>query len=177
MKRFVLCMGIVLAMGLSGCKSVLPEKKPDLEKSFSAEIRLKIGNENISGSISRIDENCWTLEIAEPYALEGLTVTMNEEGTKLSMLGFEAAADFSDCAVSGLKHIARVYEIAADNSEGFAENAFVGTDGSGEYTVYLDESGNLKGIRTESIIAELSGWTEKEAEIITLSEENDFVIE
>ncbi len=180
MKRFILCTGIVLALGMTGCTAAIPNKKPDLEKSFSAEVKMKVGSEALSGCISRLGEEQWELKVSEPFALEGLTVTMDSEGTKLSMLGFEAQADFSDSALSGLKLVAEAYEKAADSVDGFVDNAFSGTNENGCYSVYLDENGVIKGITVDdyNIEVQFSGWAERDETAVTsVSEENPLIVE
>lgn len=143
MKRFISLLCLSSVMLFSGCDNNILNPAPELEKSFRADIKLKIGDENILGQVCRYGENSWELDISEPFPLQGLKVTIDSDGTKFSMLGFEAEADFSDNAVSGLRLLADIYELAADNAAGFTENSLSGTSESGDYTVTLDEDGNL----------------------------------
>lgn len=175
MKRFIFCMAAAAMMVASGCSTPIVQAKPDIDKCFTAEAEIKIGGDVLSGSISRKDEGCWELCVTEPFPLEGLTVTVDEEGTKLSMLGMEANADFSDNASSAVRLITEAFESAADNAEGYAENAFKGTNENGGFVITVDENGVPTGINLSGhgIAVKLSEWVEMEVN----AEEGEAVLE
>ncbi len=162
MKRFIFCIGLASVMTLSACSAQLMTAKPDLEKSFCAEAEIKAGGETIKGKLTRKAENYWELQVTEPFALEGLTAVMDNEGTKLSMFGYEADVDFSENAVSALRLIAEAYESAADNAGGFKEKICDGTNENGNYTVLVDEEGKpaALSIPQAKVSVQLSEWTE-----------------
>lgn len=169
MKRFIFYVALTGIMTLSGCTGI-PEKAPDINKSFSAEAEISIGNEKITGRLSRLSEKSWELEIAEPFALGGAVVTFGENGTKISMGGFEAAADITDGTASALKSIACAFDGAVKDGVTFENNTFSGTESFGEYTVTVDEKGIPEGISIpgERIAVSLSEWTECAEEDITV---------
>lgn len=166
MKRFIFCMAAAGIMAVSGCSSHIASSKPDIDKCFTAEAQIKIGGEVLSGTVSRKAEGCWELCVAEPFALEGLTVTVEGETTRLSMMGMEASADFSDNASSAVRLMAQAFEWAADNGECYTENTFQGTNENGGFVITVDESGVPTGISLSGhgIAVKLSEWTEMKTE-------------
>ena len=161
-------------MAVSGCSSPAAASKPDIDKCFTAEAEIKIGGEVLSGNISRKSEGCWELCVTEPFALEGLTVTVDGDTTRLSMLGMEASADFSDNALSAVRLMTEAFEWAADN-ECYTENTFQGTNENGGFVITVDEGGTPTGISLSGhgIAVKLSEWTETEAQ----TAEEELVIE
>ncbi len=152
-------------MGASGCSAVIPEKQPDLDKCFSAEAEITVGGESITGLISRLSENCWELKISAPFALEGVTVTADDEGTKLIMGDFEASADTSDGTISALRLVADAFEAAADGTGAYENSILNGTASCGAYSFSFGSSGAPESLKLfeHSITVKLSEWTEIEA--------------
>ena len=176
MKRFIFCTGLACVMTFSGCSAQLMTAVPDLEKSFCAEAEIKTGGEALKGKLIRKAENCWELQVAEPFALEGLTVTIENEETTFSMFGYEANTDFSEKAVSALRLIAEAYESAADNKGGFTDKKCEGTNENGSYAVIVDDDGRVTGISAPEAAVQLSEWTEY-TDSTTENEEDILIVE
>lgn len=160
MKRLApfLLSGIIL---LSGC-SVNPLKTgPELKETFSAETEITLGNETFKGKLTRHAENDWELKIAEPFALEGLTLTVDENGTKLSMLGMEAKADLNNNTSSAVKLITDAYDSAAAK-EKLTELVNTCTNENGTYTLIFGEDGSLSELSLPdlSLTVSFSDWSE-----------------
>lgn len=164
MKKILCCAAAAVTMLFSGCAADITGGKPELDKTFSAEASIAIGGETVAGTLSRSNDNCWSLSVTAPYTLEGLTVTYNNGETSFSMLGFECTADFSDSAVSALKLLAEAYETAADNAGGFENGILEYTNENGAFSVTLDEKGMPAVINAGGIYVKLSEWTENTAE-------------
>ena len=148
------------AIILSGCEGnpLATNHLPD--SSFNAEVQISVGDEQIKGKLTRCSDNDWKLIIAEPFALEGMTVTVDENGTKLSLLGMEASADFSDSAVSTVSLISEAFDAAIKN--GVTELVTNGTNENGAYTLILGEDGCPAelSIADYGITVTLSQWEE-----------------
>lgn len=164
MKKILCCAAAAVTMLFSGCAADITGGKPELDKTFSAEASIAIGGETVAGTLSRMSDNCWSLEVTAPHTLEGLTVTYDNGETTLSMLGFECTADFSDSAVSALKLLAEAYETAADNTGGFENGMLEYTNENGTFSVTLDENGMPAQINAGGVYVKLSDWTENTAQ-------------
>lgn len=160
MKRFFTCAGISVMLLLSACSADIMGSKNNIDRPFSAEARIAVGGETVCGQLSRSAENCWTLSVSEPYALDGLTVTFEDGETTFSMLGYECTTDFSDSASSALKLIAAAYESAVDNSGGFTDGVLEQSNENGSFSVTLDENGMPAVIKTGGVTVQLSQWSE-----------------
>lgn len=164
MKRLipVLLAGTIL---LSGCSENPLKIKPKLNETFSAETEITLGNEVFKGKLTRCAENNWELKISEPFALEGLTVTADENGTKLSMLGLEAYADLNENASSAVKLITEAYD-SAITKEKVTELVNTCTNENGTYTLLFSEDGCLSEISLPdlSLTVTFSEWSDLTAE-------------
>ncbi len=160
MKRFFTGIALSAVMLLSSCSSGIVSGNPDIDKTFSAQAKIAVAGETVSGTLSRTAENCWTLSVDEPYALQGLTVTFNNGETTFSMLGFECKTDFSASAVSALKSAAEAYESAVNDADGFESGVFQSSNEYGAFSVALDEDGKPSVINAGGISVRLSEWTE-----------------
>lgn len=176
MKRFIFCSALSGLICISGCSAQLPSPSPDIDKPFTAEVKIKAGSELVSGNVTRTAENCWELTFTEPFALEGLTATLDENGTSYEMGGFEAAADISEETASMLRLLAEGYDSAAKNGT-FSENTFTAATEHGSCTLALGENNAPSVMRMgeANFYAELSEWTECEPTVT--AEEDDFVVE
>ena len=172
MKRIFTAAALSAVMLLSSCAAGVASGKPDIDKTFSAQAKIAVGGETVAGTISRTAENCWTLSVDEPFALQGLTVTFSNGETTFSMLGYECKTDFSDSAVSALKAVAQAYETALSDMGGFENGVFQGSNQSGAFSVALDENGNASIINAGGISVQLSDW----AESTETTENNDEII-
>lgn len=157
----VLLAGTIL---LSGCSENPLKIKPKLNETFTAETEITLGNETFKGRLTRCAENNWELKISEPFALEGLTITADENGTKLSMLGLEASADLNDSASSVVKLITEAYDSAITN-EKLTELVNTSTNDNGTYTLLFGEDGCLSEISLPelSLTATFSQWSDSTA--------------
>lgn len=155
-------MGAALAavMTLSACSAGIIAGKPDIDKTFTAQAKITAGSETASGQLSRTADGCWTLTVNEPFALQGLTVTLENGETTFSMLGYECKTDFSDSAVSAVKLLAEAYETAAENADGFTDGVFSGTDENGTFSVTLGENGMPALISAGGFSVQLSEYTD-----------------
>lgn len=176
MKRLlpVLLTGTIL---LSGCSENPLKIKPKLNSPFSAETKITIGNEVFKGKLTRCAENDWELKISEPFALEGLTVTVDENGTKLSMLGMEAAADIGENAQSAVKLITDAYDSAVNDVK-LTELVNTCTNENGTYTLILSEEGYPTEISLPDLglTVTLSEWTEITADTESLVLDDEAII-
>lgn len=156
-------------MTLSGCTGIA-EKAPDINKCFSAEAEISVENEKITGRLSRLSEKSWELEISEPFALGGAVVTLDENGTKITMGDYEASADINDGTASALKFIVSAFEGAVSEGVSYENFTFSGNGSFGAYTVTVDENGIPENISIpgEKISVSLSEWAECEEEEITV---------
>lgn len=160
MKKILTGVLFAAVMTFSACSSGAISGRPDIDRTFSAEASIAAGGETISGQLCRSAENCWTLTLSEPYALEGMTVTFSDGKTTFSMLGFECEADFSDSAVSALKLLAEAYETAVDNNGGFENGVLESANENGTFSLILDESGKPSVINAGGVSVKLSQWSE-----------------
>ncbi len=173
MKKLFTGALIAALMTLSACSSGVMGGAPDIDKVFSAEARIAVGGETVSGQLSRTADNCWTFSVSEPYALEGLSVKFENGETIFSMLGFECTADFSDSAVSALKLLAEAYETAVDNAGGFENGILEYTNENGSFSLTLDENGKPAVLTAGGISVQLSGWSEN---IVTENESDELIL-
>ena len=160
MKKFVLCAAVAAVMLFSACSADVLNPKPDIDKCFTAKAQIAAGGEVIAGELSRTAENCWVLSVTEPFALEGMTVTLNGGETSFSFLGYECKADFSENTSSLLKIFAETYEAAADNISAYENGVLEGMSESGEYSVMFGENGVPETITAGGISVKLSEWRE-----------------
>ncbi len=160
MKKILTSTVLTVVMALSSCSAEGISGKPDIDEVFSAQVKIAVAGETVSGTLSRVAENSWTLAVDEPYALQGLTVSFNDGETTFSMLGYECKADFSDSAVSVLKAVAGAYETAIDNADGFKNGVFQSSDENGAFSVALDENGKLSVINAGGVSVRFSELSE-----------------
>lgn len=151
---------IIGTLVFSGCSGNPISKTRNLDSSFTAEAKISVGAESFSGRLSRISENNWELIITEPFALEGLTAVIDENGTRLKMLGMEASADFSDSALSAVKLISDAFDSAVKNT--VTDLVSTGTNENGSYTLILSEDGYPSEINLPEfgISVTVSEWEE-----------------
>lgn len=146
MKRYffgTLCVSVSAA--LCACSApIIGTETPKLDRPFSAEAEITYGNESCKAQVKRFSEENWELCITEPYALEGLIVTLKDGETSLSLYGLEGFADFSEDAVSAAKLITDALDAAKDGT--FSKNGetttITGDSENAHYTLTLDKSGN-----------------------------------
>ena len=162
MKRIFAGVLTAAVMTVSACSSGTIAGKPDIDRTFSAEAAIAAGEETVKGRLCRSAENCWTLVIEEPFALQGMTVTFSDGKTTFSMLGFECEADFSESAVSALKLLAGAYEAAIDNKDGFENGVLEAVNENGAFSVTLDENGMPAVINAGGFSLKLSDWSEND---------------
>lgn len=135
---------VLLSAALCGCSTVLPgTDAPKLDQPFSAEAEIQFGSESCKAQIKRFSEKSWELCITEPYALEGLIVTIRDGETTLSMYGLEGFADFSEEAVSIAKLISDALDAAKDGtvSKNGELTAVTGDSENAHYMLTLDAAG------------------------------------
>lgn len=177
MKRFIIFSAVTGLLCLSGCSAELPSAAPDIDKAFTAEVKIKTGSELISGNVTRYGENNWEITFTEPFAVEGLTAVLDESGTRYEMDGFEAAADFSDEAASAVRLLAKGYDCAAKNTALYSECTFSASTELGSCTLTLDENHLPHALRLTDMnfYAELTEWAE--CDPAEAEEETDFTVE
>lgn len=146
MKRLLFgAFGIALSAVLCSCSAVLPgADAPKLDQPFSAEAEIQFGSESCKAQVKRFSEKSWELCMTEPYALEGLIVTLRDGETTLSMYGLESFADFSEDAVSIAKLISDALDAAKNGtiSQNGELTAVTGDSENAHYTLTLDAAGN-----------------------------------
>ncbi len=156
---------LALCMTLASCSAPISgTEPPQLDKPFSAAAEITFGSETCKGQLRRFSGGSWELCVTEPYALEGLIVTIRDGETKLSMYGLEGFADFSDEAVSAAKLIAEALDAApnGETSQNGKETTVSGDSENARYTLTLDEAGNPLRLTLSgrNISAMLSDFTE-----------------
>ncbi|MCM1334223.1 MAG: hypothetical protein NC084_08285 [Bacteroides sp.] len=144
MKRFL--FGAFLLAGCSAlcaCTTVLPPEAPELDRAFSATAEIRFGKENCKAVIKRFAEKDWELYVTEPYAIEGLIVTIRDGETSLSMVELEGFADLSEEAVSTAKLISDAFDAAKDGTVSKSGDTIMVTGDSenAHYTLTLDVAG------------------------------------
>ncbi len=161
MRHFIFLGAMAGVLALSGCGAV-NMVKPDMDKCFSAQAEIRVGGETIKGEISRTAKYCWEMTVSEPFALEGLIITADKEGTTLSMCGFESNGDVSDEAVTVLRLIMDAYEGAVKGECDFSESCFVGTNQNGGYqlTVSSENQPDTLKISEKGVAVKLTEWEE-----------------
>ena len=161
------------AFMLCSCSSpiAVPVRKPDIDMSFCAKAHISYHGTGCTARMSRIEEGKWEFCVTEPYALEGLIVTVDGDSTKLSMFGMESAADVLPEAVSAAGIISSAFDEAAQ-----ASSQAVNTDGVttlsgqsrfGGYTMTFDNE--LRpislGVESRALTVELSDFSELSRDI------------
>ncbi len=179
MKRYFLgALCISVSAALCACSApIIGTEAPKLDRPFSAEAEIAYGNESCKAQIKRFSEKSWELCVTEPYALEGLIVTLKDGETSLSLYGLEGFADFSEEAVSAAKLITDALDAAQGGtfSKSGETKTVTGDSENAHYTLTLDESGNpfemtLSG---RGVSVTLSGFTEIPIEEQISGEETD----
>lgn len=166
MKRYffgALCVSVSAA--LCACSApIIGTEMPKLDRPFSAAAEITYGNESCKAQVKRFSEESWELCITEPFALEGLIVTLKDGETSLSLYGLEGFADFSEDAVSAAKLITDALDAAQDGtlSRSGETTTVTGDSETAHYTLTLDESGNpyQMTLSGRGISVTLSGFTE-----------------
>ncbi|MCM1299383.1 MAG: hypothetical protein NC203_09660 [Firmicutes bacterium] len=97
MKIFKKAIGVILAasvLTLTGCKNsgFLAPKAPDLNKQFTFSAALNYGEEALSANFSRTDIGKWSIEITEPYQIQGVVFDINGGDITASFGGLTAEA-------------------------------------------------------------------------------------
>ena len=144
LKKAILLIPVILAV--SACSSApgaAGARVPDI--AFTASADISYGGLDLAADITRNESGEWEFRITEPYALEGLTMTVSGGSTTAGMLGSTGAADLGENAVSMAKAIAQAYDAAAASGEtpGVTETGYKlsGTSELGAYSVSLDKDG------------------------------------
>lgn len=144
-RTFCLVLSAVfLSAMLCSCSAVLPiTDAPKLDCPFSAEAEIQFGSESCKAQIKRFSEKSWELCVTEPYALEGLIVTIRDGETTLSMYGLEGFADFSEEAVSVARLISDALDAAKEGtaSKNGELTTVTGDSENAHYTLTLDAAG------------------------------------
>lgn len=166
MRHFIFFGAMAGILALSGCTAGMNTAMPDLNKCFSAQAEIRAGGETVRGKITRTAEYCWEMTVTEPFALEGMVISADNDGTTLSMCGFESNADFSDEAVSALRLIMEAYEGAAKGGCTFGENVLSGTNENGGYEISVNSVKQPETVKIsgKGVAVKLSEWEEVSGE-------------
>ena len=134
-------------MALAACSpspSASSVAVPDIP--FRADAKLSYNGIDLTAEITRSAAGKWELSVTDPYPLEGVSIVLCGDETRLSMLGLEASADVADGAVSAAKAIAAAYDAAVSSPAPFtATDSGYTLSGScelGAFTVVLGADGN-----------------------------------
>ena len=113
---------IAAVLTLAGCKNAggfLAPKAPDLNKKFAFSAALTYGSETISANFAREDIGKWTVEITEPYQIQGVTFSIDGSSISASFGGLTAESVFpSSFADSELSALIRNVESAVQDTSG-----------------------------------------------------------
>lgn len=146
MKRNLLCAAFLsVSAALCACSApMIGTEAPKLDLPFTAEAEITYGSEACRAQIKRFSEESWELCVTEPFALEGLIVTLKDGLTTLNLYGLEGFADFSEEAVSTAKLITDALDAARDGtlSQSGGVTTVTGDSENAHYTLMLDEAGN-----------------------------------
>lgn len=145
MKRFIFCI-LCAVLALSSCEGGGFLASPsDMDVCFNADVKIKYSGGECKAKIYRYEEDNWEFLISEPFALEGLVVTVKGDTVKTSMYGLENEETVSESAVSAAKLLSDAFEAAikdtktADFNDG--KFTFSGQSESSVYTLITNEKG------------------------------------
>lgn len=145
MKRIFVVVPLILAMagcsGQSGSAAV--SAPPDI--AFSAEADVTYGGEDCKVQIRRLEADNWEFCVTEPYAVQGLIITVANGETRLKMYDMESIADINADAVSMARALAASYDSAAAGgaqSGGQNSKTLSGSSEFGTYTITFDDNGD-----------------------------------
>lgn len=182
MKKIFIGSFLFLCLTCAGCSAAVPgAPAPKLDKSFSAQAEISFDGESCKAQLRRFDADSWELCVTEPYALEGLVVSLKDGETKLSMYGLEGEADCSESTISAARLIADAMDSAAQGN--CTESGGVLTvTGESEHSLYsltLDESGNPAELKLSgrNVSVSLSDFKELPVSEQTEETEFDFTVE
>ncbi len=165
MRHFIFLGAMAGVLTLSGCTAGVISSVPDPDKCFTAQAEIQTGGETIKGELSRMGEYSWEMTVNEPFALEGLVVTADAEGTTLSMCGFESGADISHGTASVIRVIMEAYEGAVKGDCTYGENTFSGTNENGSYQlIFTGSTPETLKISEKGVMVKLSEWEEVSGE-------------
>lgn len=166
MKRFIFCiLGAVLA--LSSCEgSGFLVSPPDMDVCFNADVEIKYSGGECKAKIYRYEADNWEFLVSEPFALEGLMVTVKGDTVKTVMYGLENEETVSESAVSAAKLLSDAFEAAIKDTKtaAFNDGKFTvsGQSESSVYTLIADEKGTpiSLNINGNGVSAEFIAFTE-----------------
>lgn len=177
MKKIFIGSFLILCLTGAGCSAAVPgAPAPNLDKAFSAQAEISFDGESCKAQLRRFGADSWELCITEPYALEGLVVSLKDGETKLAMYGLEGEADCSESTVSAAALIADAMDAAAQGN--CTENGGILTvTGESEHSLYtltLDEAGNPAELKLSGRNISVSLSDFKELPVSEQTEESDF---
>lgn len=176
MKKIFIGSFLILCLTGAGCSAAVPgAPAPNLDKAFSAQAEISFDGESCKAQLRRFGADSWELCITEPYALEGLVVSLKDGETKLTMYGLEGEADCSESTVSAAALIADAMDAAAQGN--CTENGGILTvTGESEHSLYtltLDEAGNPAELKLSGRNISVSLSDFKELPVSEQTEESD----
>ena len=149
-KAALLAALMVLSGMLAGCgrEPAAPsseEVSRAVQKPFEAAADIQMGGVAATVDLNRTEDEVFSFVFHEPKALDGMTVTMDDENIGLSYLGLHIEADSEDVLNSAVTKAI----VAAINQAAEPEGITVGVEGSavtvsgetdaGEFTLTLDQ--------------------------------------
>lgn len=177
MKKIFIGSFLSICLTCAGCSATVPgAPAPKLDKAFSAQAEISFDGESCKAQLRRFGGDSWELCVTEPYALEGLVVSVKDGETKLSMYGLEGEADCSESAISAARLIADAMDSAAQGN--CTESGGVLTvTGESEHSLYsltLDETGNPAELKLSGRNISVSLSDFKELPVSEQTEETEF---
>lgn len=169
MKRLVFILpvlGILSACSASGGAAA----KPAADMPFSAEAVISYSGEECKARIYRFESGSWEFCMTEPYAAEGLVITVNGGETKLKMYDMESISDINAEAVSMARAVVTAYDAAVSSGDAAKdENGAVYVSGSsdlGTYKLCFGEDMMPVSLSADSghLKADITGFAVLEAE-------------
>ena len=177
MKKIFIASFLLLCLTSAGCSAAVPgAPAPKLDKAFSAQAEISFDGESCKAQLRRFGADSWELCITEPYALEGLVVSLKNGETKLTMYGLEGKADCSESTISAANLIADAMDAAAQGSctESRGVLTVTGESEHSLYTLTLDEAGNPAELKLSGRNVSVSLSDFKELPVSEQTEESEF---
>ena len=162
-------------LALTSCEAAGGREAVVPDIPFAADAKISYDGLDVSAHITRNGAGEWEFRVTEPYALEGVVMTVEDGKTAVSFGGMESRSDEADGTVSMAKAIADVYDAAAGTQVNASGEGYTlsGTTELGSYTINLDGAGvpelffaDIGGLRVEINGLERIQPPEREAQII-----------
>lgn len=155
MKRvFTFAIVITLMFCLTACnvpKMSKSSRRNGLGAAFSATADITIDRLTAKGAVKRYGEGVWEIEFSEPNTLSGVKLEFSEGSVVASYKGLSFSVPQSALPVKAMMlnlmkavdDSAKLEELSGEESDGCLKIS--GSLDGGDYTMTVDENGNLSG--------------------------------